>query len=129
MVNAFSFYDGASPYNALTGRQPAFVPDLQIIDFPKDGEDRSGVCEERIRQALISAITQSTAVTKANRALQTKTRHDGSHYKPGQVIDYLKPTIDKDSHGGWNGPCPVIRNEPDREQVICKNGSKEIRVQ
>ena len=129
MVNAFSFYDGASPYNALTGRQPACLPDLENVDFPKEGEDRSGLREERIRQASISAITQSTAVAKVNRAVDTKTTRDGSHYKPGQLIDYHRPTMDKDSHDGWKAPFPVIRNEPARGQVICRSGNREIRFQ
>ena len=38
VVNAFSFYNEVSPYNAHTGRQPAFLPDLENIDFPKEGE-------------------------------------------------------------------------------------------
>ena len=38
VVNAFSFYNGVSPYNAFTGRQPPFLPDLENIDFPKEGE-------------------------------------------------------------------------------------------
>ena len=51
-----------------------------------------------------------------------------SHYQPGQLIDYHRPTYDKDSHGGWTGPFPVIRNEPDKGQVICRSGGREIRV-
>ena len=35
VVNAFSFYGGVSPYNVHTGRQPACLPDLENLDFPK----------------------------------------------------------------------------------------------
>ena len=70
VVNAFSFYNGVSPYNARTGRQPAFLPDLENIDFPKEGENTDGRREQRIREAGIEAITQSTAVAKINRSLQ-----------------------------------------------------------
>ena len=55
---------------------------------------------------------------------------DGNRlYNPGDLIDYHRPTATKDEHGGWNGPFPVVRNEPDRGQVICTNGSREITVQ
>ena len=46
--NAFSFYSGVSPYNAHTGRQPACLPDLENIDFPKGGEGSDGFSEQRI---------------------------------------------------------------------------------
>ena len=32
IVSAFTFYNGVSPYNAHTGRQPPFLPDLENID-------------------------------------------------------------------------------------------------
>eukprot|EP00973_Karenia_brevis_P000453 65853-Karenia_brevis.AAC.1 len=35
VVNAFSFYNGASPYNALTGQQPFLLPDVENVNFPK----------------------------------------------------------------------------------------------
>ena len=130
VVNAFSFYNGVSPYNALTGRQPACLPDLQNADFSAEGENiGDGSREQRIREAGLEAITQSTAVAKINRALRTKTTVDGNRlFKPGQLMDYHRPTATKDEHGGWHGPCPVIRNEPDQGQVVCSSGGREIRV-
>ena len=129
VVNAFSFYNGVSPYNAHTGRQPAFLPDFENIDFPKGGEITDGNREQRIREAGIEAITQSTAVAKINRALKSSTTIDGSRlYKPGDLIDFHRPTATKDEDGGWNGPCPVVRNEPDRGKVVCKHGGKEVAV-
>ena len=77
VVNAFTFYNGVSPYNAHTGRQPACLPELENIDFPKEGEHSNGLREQRIREAGIEAITQSTAVAKINRALNTATTPDG----------------------------------------------------
>jgi len=45
VVNAFSFYNGVSPYNLRTGRQPAFLPDLENPDFPKEGTPVDGLRE------------------------------------------------------------------------------------
>jgi len=64
VVNAFSFYNGVSPYNAYTGRQPAFLPDFENPDFPKGGELTGIQREPRIRETGIEAITQSTADAK-----------------------------------------------------------------
>ena len=43
-------------------------------------------------------------------------------------MDYHKPIATKDEHGGWNGPYPVVKNEPESGSVICKHGNREIRV-
>ena len=77
VCKAFTFHNGVSPNNAYTGRQPPFLPDLQNADFNPQGEHTDGEREQRIRQAGIEAITQSTAVAKINRALKAKTTTDG----------------------------------------------------
>ena len=68
VVNAFSFYHGCSPCNVVFGRQPPWLPDLENIDFSKEVENLDGLREDRIREASLGAITQSTAVAKTNRA-------------------------------------------------------------
>ena len=129
VVNAFSFYNGVSPYNALTGRQPACLPDLENIDFPTGGEKSDHLREQRIREAGIGAITQSTSIAKVKRASTSATTPDGSHlYHPGDLMDYHRPTATKDEHGGWNGPHVVVRNLPERGLVVCNVGNKEVNV-
>ena len=131
VVNSFSFYNGVSPYNALTGRQPACLPELENIDFPKEGQPGAivpGERERRIREVSIEAITQSTAVAKINRALKAKTTAGGKLFKIGDLVDFHRPTATKDDHGGWNGPYPVTKNEPERGRLICNHGNREIIV-
>jgi len=129
VVNAFTFYNGVSPYNALTGRQPACLPDFENPDFPAEGTPSDDSRERRIRETAIEAITQSCAVAKVNRALKTSTTPDGSKlYKTGDLIDYHRPTHRKDETGGWHGPYPVVRNEPDRGQLVCAHGGQMINV-
>ena len=43
-------------------------------------------------------------------------------------MNYHRPTATKDEHGGWHGPFPVIRNEPERGKVVCSSGNREISV-
>ena len=52
-----------------------------------------------------------------------------ANYKPGQLVDYHRPTYDKDSHGGWTGPCVVVANEPEHGKLICRLGARDIQVQ
>ena len=66
--NAFTFYNGVSPYNALYGRQPAMLPDLPVLDHEQETETSDHTREEIIRKVSLEAITQATAVAKANRA-------------------------------------------------------------
>ena len=89
------------------------LPDLENADFSQDGENTDGERERRIREVGIQSITQVTAVAKVKRALDTRTTTDGSRlYHPGDQMDYHRPAAAKDEHGGWNGPCTVIRDEP-----------------
>ena len=77
-----------------------------------------------MREISIAAITQSTAVSKTNRALKAKTTIDGSRlFKKDDLIDYYRTPNVKDEFGGWNGPVSVTRNEPDRGQaIVAVNG-------
>ena len=105
VVNAFTFYNGCSPYNAVFGRQPACLPDLENIDFDKEGENSDGLREARIRQTSIAAIMQSTAESKVKTALKAKTTLDGAKlYAVGDMVDYHRQPSGKDYADGWHGP-------------------------
>ena len=128
--NAFNtLYNGMSPYNAYTGRQPQMLPDFDAPDLP-EAETTGQYRERRVREMAISAIIQATAVAKVNRALRTETQADGGRlFKIGDLTDYHRPTTTKDDKGGWNGPCPVTALHLERGQLICQNGNRPITVQ
>ena len=108
---------------------PATLRDLEPLDHDT-AQTSGGEREDQIRRASIEAITQATAVAKANRALRAPTSADGSRmYREGDMVDYRRPTTTKDDHGGWNGPYPVVRNKPDRGQLVVRARSREINVQ
>ena len=104
VCNAFSFYNGVSPYNAVFGRQPACLPDLENIDFPKEGTNSLGEREQRIRQCAINAITQATAVGKLTTSLKGKTSEGVAQFKVGDMVDYHRDPSRKDDDTGWHGP-------------------------
>eukprot|EP00959_Pyramimonas_sp_CCMP1952_P180712 3778563-Pyramimonas_sp.AAC.1 len=76
-----------------------------------------------MRRASIEASTQATAIAKTSRALRTKTTI------VGDLVDYHRPTTTKGDWGGWNGPFPAVRNDPDRGQVIVQVGNRDVQVQ
>ena len=130
VCNAFTFYNGVSHYNALLGRQPACLPDLNVLDHETTNETSDRSREQQIRQVSLDAITQATAVAKANRALKATARQAGQrHYKPSELGDYRRPANTKDDCGGWNGPVPVLRIVPDRGHALVRVGNREIFVQ
>eukprot|EP00959_Pyramimonas_sp_CCMP1952_P094081 1967964-Pyramimonas_sp.AAC.1 len=47
-INAFTFYNSVSPYNALLGRQPACLPDLPTLDFETKTETSDHAREQQI---------------------------------------------------------------------------------
>ena len=68
-------------------------------------------------------------MAKTKRALNTSTTPDaGRLYKVGDRVDYHRPTATKDEHGGWNGPFPVSKNEPERGRLTITSAGREIAV-
>eukprot|EP00959_Pyramimonas_sp_CCMP1952_P404945 8487040-Pyramimonas_sp.AAC.1 len=92
-------------------------PPVLDPEQPTETSDHSG--EQVVRRACVEAITQATTVAKTNRALLRQTsRVSMYYYDEGDSVDYHRPTTTGGDWGGWNGPFPVARNDPDRGQVI-----------
>eukprot|EP00959_Pyramimonas_sp_CCMP1952_P307211 6430110-Pyramimonas_sp.AAC.1 len=109
------FYNEVSPCNALSGRQPAMLPDLLVLDHEQPMETSDHSREQVIRKVCTGAFTQATAVAKTSRESRTKTTIAGQHfYAEGDLVDYHRRTTTKDDWGDWNGPFPVVRQGPDR---------------
>eukprot|EP00959_Pyramimonas_sp_CCMP1952_P051106 1067978-Pyramimonas_sp.AAC.1 len=124
-ASAFTFYSEVSPYNALFERQPAMLPDLPAWTTSSRRKHRIILVSRRY--AGYVAITQATALAKNNRALRTKTTITGQHhYDEGDLVDYHRLTTAKDDWGGWNGPFPVVKNDPETGQVIIRVGNRDV---
>eukprot|EP00959_Pyramimonas_sp_CCMP1952_P011894 250829-Pyramimonas_sp.AAC.1 len=110
-----------SRYSVLCGRQPAMLPDLPVLDHSR---------EQTLRRVCIEAIAQAVSVAKTSRALRTRTTITGQHdCDEGNLVDYHRPTTTMDDGGGWNGPFPVVKNDPERGQVIIRVGNRDVQVQ
>eukprot|EP00959_Pyramimonas_sp_CCMP1952_P386137 8092828-Pyramimonas_sp.AAC.1 len=51
------------------------------------------------------------------------------YYDEGDLVDHHRPTTTKDDWGGWNGPLPVARKDPERGQAIIRVGNRDDQVQ
>eukprot|EP00959_Pyramimonas_sp_CCMP1952_P129915 2716789-Pyramimonas_sp.AAC.1 len=102
-------------------------PDLPVLDHEQPTETSDHSREQTMRKACIETITQAAAVAKANRAFRTKTTATGQHYyDEGDLADYHRPKTKKDDWGGWDGPFPVVRNDPEWGRVIIRVGSRDV---
>ena len=101
--NALITHNGASPYNARMGTQPAMLPELAALpDTTTTGPARFA---HRIREVSLQKIIESTALGRINRAMRTHTTQAGeaANYQPGELIDWHRPSNQKDT-SGWHGP-------------------------
>ena len=123
--NALISHNGATPFNARFGRQPAMLPDLQVI--PEWGGTVPGRDLQRVREVALQKIIESTAIARINRARRTVTTASGEalNYQPGELVDFHRPTMTKDAQA-WHGPAEVIRSEPHRGLVILKWRGEEL---
>eukprot|EP00959_Pyramimonas_sp_CCMP1952_P092355 1933171-Pyramimonas_sp.AAC.2 len=44
-------------------------------------------------------------------------------------LTVIAPLLRQTTWGGWNGPFPVARNDPDRYQIIMRAGNRDVQVQ
>ena len=124
--NALTYVGGASPYNAVYGRQPRMLPDLLLPgDDDPLGETLDGRRERRVREIALQNMIGATSFARVNRALGTRTSHsDRTTYNPGDLVDYHRRGGSKDE-SGWHGPVRVVRNAPELGQVIVKLNGQE----
>ena len=106
--NAMTFVGGVSPYNALYGRQPRMLPDLQMPGDDDHGETLDGRRERRVREVALQNMIGATSLARVGRALGTRTTPSGAGmYKEGDLVDFHRRDGPKDQ-SGWHGPVPVL---------------------
>ena len=123
--NALISHNGATPFNARFGRQPAMLPDLHVI--PEQGATVPGRDLQRVREIALQKIIESTAIARVNRASRSLTTAPGQvlDYQPGELVDFHRPPRTKDTQA-WHGPAEVLRSEPSRGMVVLKWRGEEL---
>ena len=101
--------NGTTPYNAVYGRVPQFLPEINVpIDDVAPGTMRH---EQRMREISVQVMVEGTAQARIKRALNTKTRPAGQifEYKIGDLVDFRRTASTNDA-SGWKGPAKLIDN-------------------
>ena len=111
--NVLTNIKGASPYQAVFGRQMNLLLDFEPASATALDDDPEGIPGisrhvARLRHAAVSSIVQATAQDKISRSLSTKTRQSGERLelKLGESIDFFRDPPNKDI-SGWRGPAVV----------------------
>ena len=104
VTNALLTVNGSTPYNALYGRVPLILPDLNQVDAPnEDSLEHPGLIRHtfRLREIAVGAMIAETALHRAQRALNTRTIPAGERekYQPGDLVDFYRPPGSKDVSG------------------------------
>ena len=112
--NALLSINGYSPYNAVYGRLPDILPDLNCIDLPVEpgASNMPGTIANthKLRETAIEAIVSASAKARLNRAMEqrrTPTAGEELNLKPGDLIDFYREAPNK-STSGWWGPATVV---------------------
>ncbi len=104
--NALVSVNNTSPYNAVYGRVPRLLPNLELDDM--ESTDAAWQVE-RIREISVQQMVEGTARVRTDRALRTRTLPAGEReeYKIGEQVDFYRPPASKDI-SGWIGPAKII---------------------
>ena len=107
-MNALLSIDGTSPYNAVYGRVPHLLPDINHVSRDTSGT-LLGITRhaQRLREIAIERIVQETAKQRIGRALNTRTQTAAQEtFNEWDLVDYYSPPTQKDLPG-WTGPATV----------------------
>eukprot|EP00959_Pyramimonas_sp_CCMP1952_P373357 7818918-Pyramimonas_sp.AAC.1 len=118
---------GFSPYQALYGRQPAQLQDLDQVSAAPLQDDVGGLPgltrhAHRIRELANTAMVEATAAARVQRALESQTRTSGQglELQVGDFVDILRKT-DKKGITNWIGPCKITDMSDMRDGLVhCK---------
>ena len=112
--NALTSVNGYSPYNAVFGRSPNFMLEIEEMTA-SHRQDAIGNLPgasrhiTRLRELAITAITEATAKSRMQLAERTNTRStaEAQQLQAGQLVEIWRAPPSKDLVG-WRGPCEII---------------------
>ena len=104
--------NNTSPYNAVYGRVPNILPDINCPDAENEGDTPSpGLIRHthRLREVAVQNIIDGTARARLGRALATRTLPAGERegYQVGEEVDIYRAQGTKDV-SGWHGPATIV---------------------
>ena len=110
--NVLLSINNGTPYQALYGRVPNVLPDVDLAAAAAQDHDPSlpmvARCAHRLRELNVQAIVEGTAKARLDRAMSTKTKPAGEEfeYQVGDQVEFYTPPESKDQTG-WRGPATI----------------------
>ena len=112
--NAMSNVAGFSPYEAVLGRKPNLLIDLDCPTTSAVDDSSGGLIgisrhATRIRELAVACMVEATAATRMKLANQARTRLSSQQMEleAGSLVDIFRSPSRKDL-SGWRGPCKVV---------------------
>ena len=106
--NALISVNSTTPYNALYGRVPVLLPDINAAPVDDVGSQPGTIRHShRLREIAVARMVEGTARERIQRALNTRTLPAAQQtYREGDAVDYFRPAANKDLPG-WSGPATI----------------------
>ncbi len=112
--NAFTKVGDFSPYQAVLGRTPQFLSELDSPTISSLDDETGAVLGAnrhavRLREIAISSMVASTSKARLDLALRSNTRPASElhEFQSGELCDIYRIPTRKDL-SGWRGPCVII---------------------
>jgi len=110
--NCLITVNNTTPYNAVLGRSPNLLPNINCPDAEHEEDVRKpGLIRHtnRLREIAVQSMVDGTARARLGRALTTKTLPAGERegYEVGEEVDHYRPPGCKDA-SGWIGPSKIV---------------------
>ena len=116
--NALLSVNDATPYNAVYGRVPNLLPDINTATLDGIGALPGTIRHSsRLREIAIQKMVEQTACDRIDRASHTRTQHPSQHrFHEGDEVDYYRPPSQKDMPG-WteSGTCLLYTSPSPRD--------------
>jgi len=134
VTNAMLTINNCTPYNAVYGRVPNILPDIDRPDAINEGAlNHPGSIRNvhRLREIAVQAMVEETAKVRAGRALNARSQPTVAPgtYKIGDQVDFYRKGGSKDVTG-WTGPATVL--DPyhmDRGTITIRHLHRPVDVQ
>ena len=106
--NALLSINNVTPYNAVYGRVPTLLPDINSSLPDGEGLDTASRDSNRLREIAVQAMVEGTARARIQRALRAKTQTAAQEtLAEGMEVDFYRDPKQKDLPG-WSGPARIV---------------------
>ena len=132
MKNAITVINGATPYQAVLGRQPTILPPLEggyQGEVSQEGArfETNSKHQAQVREAAASSIIEASARARLSRADSANSRAtvELSEMQPGCLVDIWFEPSNKDVKG-FRGPAQVATVQPAENQITVRYQGRSL---